>query len=133
MNCPCDERIFPAPLKIAAGLGSLPRQLATFPEFRAAMLGAIPAQGPLVRWRARSSADFGIMLLEMWAYVCDCISFYDQVRADESYLRTAQLRSSVRMLAGLLGYVPRPAVAALADLAVFADGRRPVTLPIGTA
>ncbi len=132
-NCPCDEQTFPAPRKIAAGLGTLPRHLATFPQFRAAMLAAIPSRGPLALWRARSSADFGIMLLEMWAYVCDCIAFYDQVRADESYIRTAQLRPSVRMLTDLLGYVPRPAVAAVVDLAVLADGRQPVTLPMGTA
>lgn len=133
MNCPCDELIFPAPLNIAAGLGSLPRQIATFPEFRAAMLAAIPGKGPLVMWRARSTADFGIMLLEMWAYVCDCVSFYDEVCGNEMFVRTAQQRSSLRGLTGLLGYIPRPAVAAVADLAVFVDGRIAMTLPAGTA
>jgi hypothetical protein len=132
MNCPCDQLVFPEPLNIPAGLSALPRQIATFPEFRAAMLNAIPAELALQSWRARSIEDFGVMLLEMWAYVCDGISFYDEVKADEFYLRTAQLRPSVRMLTGLLGYVPRPAVAALADLAVFIDGRQPLTLPIGT-
>jgi hypothetical protein len=133
MNCPCDERIFPPPLNIRAGLPALPRQIATFPEFRAALLAAIPTKGALAAWRARSNEDFGVMLLEMWAYVCDCIAFYDKVRADEFYDRTAQLRSSVRGLTNLLGYIPRPAVAAVADLAVIVDGRQPLVLPIGTA
>jgi hypothetical protein len=133
MNCPCDELIFPPDLDIPAGLTALRRQIATFPEFRAAMLAAIPTKGALVMWRARSNYDFGVMLLEMWAYVCDSISFYDQVRADEFYDRTAQLRSSVRMLTNLLGYTPRPAVAAMADLAVLVEGRQPVLLPAGTA
>ncbi len=30
------------------------------------------------------------MLLEMWAYVCDVLSFYDETIAHESYLRTAR-------------------------------------------
>jgi hypothetical protein len=133
MNCPCDQLVFPQPLNIAAGLPTLPRQIATFPEFRSAMLSAIPSELALIPWRARSAEDFGVMLLEMWAYVCDCVSFYDKIKTDEYFVRTAQLRSSVRMLTGLLGYIPRPAVAALADLAVFIDGRQPIKLPAGTS
>ena len=73
------------------------------------------------------------MLIEMWAYVCDLTSFYDSVFAQDSYVRTAVRRDSIRKLVDPLGYIPRPAVAALADLAVFADGRRAVSLPVGTA
>jgi len=132
-NCPCDEIVFPPPLIIPAGLESLPRQIATFHEFRTAMLSSIGEQPALADWRARSSDDLGIMLLEMWAYVCDSISFYDEVIANESYLRTARLRPSLRKLVGLLGYIPRPASAATVDLAVFADGRQPITLPAGAS
>lgn len=132
-NCPCDEIVFPPPLVIPAGLESLPRQIATFHEFREAMLSVIGGKTSLADWRARSSDDFGVMLLEMWAYVCDSISFYDEVIANESYLRTADLRPSLRKLVGLLGYIPRPASAATADLAVFAEGRQPVTLPAGAS
>ncbi len=132
-NCPCDEIIFPPRLAITAGLESLPRQLATFPEFRAAMLAAIGSQAALRNWRARSSDDLGVMTLEMWAYVCDVISFYDEALANEFYLRTADLRPSLRKLVGLLGYVPRPAVAATANLAILAEGRQPITLPPGTS
>lgn len=132
-NCPCDTIVFPPSLVIPAGLTDLPRQIAAFPEFRAAMLAAIPGKTPLAAWRARSDDEFGIMLLEMWAYVCDSISFYDSVIAHESYLPTARLRASIRKLVGLLGYIPRPASSATASLAVLADGRKPVLLPAGTA
>jgi hypothetical protein len=84
-------------------------------------------------WRGRHPEDFGMMLLEMWAYVCDLTSFYDDVLAHESYVRTARRRESLRKLVAPLGYIPRPAVAALAELAAFADGRRVVSLPVGTA
>jgi hypothetical protein len=133
MSCTCDILVFPPPLKIDAGLSYLPRQIATFPEFRAALLFAIAGKASLQPWRARSSDDFGIMLLEMWAYVCDSISFYDEVIANEVYIRTAILRPSLRKMVGLLGYVPRPGVAATVDLAVFADGRQPVKMLAGTA
>ncbi|MGA9772090.1 MAG: hypothetical protein WBV94_23865 [Blastocatellia bacterium] len=132
-NCPCDEVIFPRRLAIPAGLSRLPRQFATFPEFRAAMLSSIGNYPALRDWRARSSDDFGILLLEMWAYVCDNLSFYDEVIANEAYVRTTQQRSSLRRIVGLLGYVPRPAIASTAELAVFADGRQPIVLPAGTS
>ncbi len=132
MNCPCDQQIFPPPLGIPAGLSALPRQIASFPEFREAMLARILSEPPLLEWRARRSDDFGVMLLEMWAYVCDSISFYDEVIADESYVRTASLRPSLRKLVALLGYIPRPAVASGVDLALLVEGRQPFVVPAGT-
>ncbi|MCB0628743.1 MAG: hypothetical protein R2824_25495 [Saprospiraceae bacterium] len=134
--CPCDEFVFPVPLNIPAGLDHLPRQIAVFPEFRRAMLAATRApvgQHPLEEWRARAKDDLGIMLLEMWAYICDNLSFYDEVIAQEAYLRTAFRRPSLRRLVDLLGYLPVPAVAARAELAALADGRNLVKLPVGTA
>ncbi len=132
-NCPCDDIVFPPELVIHAGLERLPRQIATFPEFRSALLSWIGQEPALAHWRARGSDDFGIMLLEMWSYVCDCISFYDEVMAQEAYVRTAQLRPSLRKLVALLGYLPRPAVGAKAELALLAEGRQPIVLPPGTA
>jgi hypothetical protein len=133
MTCPCDARVFPVPLVIPAGLEDLPRQIAGFPEFRDSMLALIPSKAALAGWRARGDDDFGVMLLEMWACVCDVVAFYDKVIADESYVRTAKLRPSVRKLVGLLGYVPRPAVAATVRLALLADAKRAVTIRSGTA
>jgi hypothetical protein len=130
-NCICDKFVFPS-LSISAGLSALPRQIATFPEFREFLLSKINTESALQQWRARGSDDFGVMLLEMWSYVCDAISFYDEVIADESYIRTAALRPSVRKLVGLLGYIPRPAIGARVDLAILANGRLPVLLPAGT-
>jgi hypothetical protein len=133
MSCPCDKLIHPPGLVIPAGLDIIPRQIASFPEFRRAMLAAIRSQDALTNWRARGEDDLGIMLLEMWAYVCDALAFYDEVIAHEAYLRTARLRPSLRRLVDLLGYVPGPAVAASVKLALFAEGRQPVKIPAGTA
>ncbi|SHN40791.1 hypothetical protein [Chitinophaga sp. CF418] len=131
--CPCDRVEHPQALRINAGLSELPRQLAAFPEFRQAMLFAIRSKLPLASWQARKQDDTGVMLLEMWAYVCDVLSFYDKVIAQETYLRTASQRAALRRLVALLGYLPRPAVGATVQLAALADGRQPVLLPAGTA
>lgn len=131
--CPCDKLVHPQPLNIGAGLDHLPRQIAQFPEFRRAMLAHLREQDALMYWRARKQDDLGVMLLEMWAYICDSLTFYDAVLADEAYLRTAQLRPSLRKLIALIGYIPAPAVAATVNLAAFADGRQAIKLPIGTS
>ena len=132
-NCPCDQRIHPKKLDIPAGLRQLPRQIATFPEFRSAMLAAISPKYPLHRWNARKEDDYGVMLLEMWAYICDSLSFYDQVISQEAYIRTAHERSSLQNLVQLLGYIPRPAIAATVLLAAIAEGSKPLVLPKGLA
>ena len=119
-TCRCDTFEHPTQLLIPAGLSELPRQIAGFPEFRRALLAAIRRYPALSNWRGRSVDDFGIMLLEMWAYVADVQAFYDQVLANESYVRTARQRSSLRRLTGRLGYVPKPAVAADVSLAILA-------------
>ena len=93
------------------------------------MLRDIPLHPPLAEWRAREGDDLGLMLLEMWAYVLDILGFYDERIANETYLRTATLRPSSRKLAGLIGYQPRPALAASVVLAAIAAGQRPVTIP----
>ena len=161
MNCICDEFQFPPDVQIYSGLSRITRQTGTFAEFRRALLRGISIHTtnglenhPLWSlrylierdraglkkcleaiggWRGRHPEDFGIMLLEMWAYVCDLTSFYDEVLAHESYVRTSRRRDSLRKLIAPLGYIPRPALGALADLAAYADGKQVVTLPIGTA
>lgn len=161
MNCICDDFRFPPETIIVAGLTDLPRQTGTFAEFRRALLRAISIRTTnnienhplwslrylterdrdslrktltaIGEWRGRHPEDFAMMLLEMWAYVCDLTSFYDDVLAHESYVRTARRRESLRKLVAPLGYIPRPAVAALAELAAFAEGRQVIKLPVGTA
>lgn len=132
MTCPCDQPSAPAALDIAPGLTDLPRQRWSFVELRTAMLDRARWQAALAEWRARAPDDYGVMWLEMMAYVGELVSLYDKAIADESYVRTAKLRPSLRRLLGVLGYVPRPAVAAEVELALIADGAQPVTLPVGT-
>ncbi|RYF95821.1 MAG: hypothetical protein EOO00_04205, partial [Chitinophagaceae bacterium] len=140
--CLCDSFVHPEKLKIGMGLTDIPRQIAGFPEFRRAMLFSLrPKTGDLTDknkhaldfWKARQPDDLGMMLLEMWAYICDSLSFYDKVISQEEYLRTAMRRPSLRKLVALLGYLPGPAVGSTVYLTALADGRSKLKLPEGTA
>ncbi len=132
-SCGCGPLPHPPAPDIPAGLKTLAdRQLSGFPEYRAAMLTAIPRYLALTDWRARSEGDLGVMLLEAWSVVLDTTAFYDARIAERSYLQTAPDETAARNLTALIGHRPRPAMAARVDLTVEADGADPVTLPKGT-
>lgn len=131
--CDCDVQLFPPEPDIPPGLAVLPRQVLGFPEYRRAMLGRIRAHVPLVDLRARAGDDLGLMLLESWAYVLDVVGFYDQQIAQNLYLSTATDLAAVRRLTALIGYRPRPAVAADVLIAAIVDQGPPVAVPLGTA
>ncbi len=132
-SCGCPPPAHPRPPDIPAGLSSLaPRQLAGFPEYRAALLEAIDDLPALAGWRARGEGDLGVMLLEAWAYVLDVVGFYDARIAERAYLPTAPDAATAARLLALIGHRPRPAMAARVKLAVTVDGADPVSLPVGT-
>lgn len=136
MSCPCDEFNFPKQRAIAAGLAAAFRpahNLGRFPDWREALLQSVGQQAALGNWRARDPLDYGLMLMEMGAYLFDSLSFYDDLVAGESYIQTAALAATPRRLVDLLGYRPRPASAALVKLAAEADGKLSVKLARGTA
>ena len=87
--------------------------------------------GPLADWRP-SGNDFGLMWLEMWAYIADVLGFYDERIANETYIGTAVRRTSLRRIVELLGYTPKSGVAGTASVAALADGAVAVTLPPAT-
>jgi hypothetical protein len=122
---------------LPAGLASLPRQLVGFAEIRQRLLERLSNPDDAERsevlgpWRP-SGDDYGLMLLEMWAYVADVLAFYDERIANESYLGTAVRRPSLRRLVELIGYTPRGGIAATSVVAAIADGRVPVVLPPAT-
>jgi hypothetical protein len=134
----CDPQTTSPLETLPAGLLSLPRQLAAFPKIRQRLLERLadPAdlerQQTLGNWRP-SGDDFGLMWLEMWAYIGDVLGFYDERIANETYLGTAVRRPSLRRLVQLLGYTPRTGIAATANVAAVAEGRIAVTLPEATA
>src|SRR5947199_2352805 len=130
----CEPEISPTPQVIEnrPGLSSIRYRVGTYGSFLKAMTEQI-ARAPELRerWLTRSTDDFDIALLAMWAYVADILTFYQERIANEAYLRTALLQESVTALAALLDYKPAPGSAAEADLAFFLDKNKQVQIPVG--
>ncbi len=57
-------------------------------------------------WNTASEGDFGVMLMEIFAYVGDIQSFYGDRISQEAYLPTATQRQSLLNIAATLGYIP---------------------------
>jgi hypothetical protein len=75
--------------------------------FRQGMLNQIPLLLP--QWTDRSEADFGVVLIELMAYVADILSYYQDRVANEAFLASATQRRSVADLLRLIDYQIDPA------------------------
>ncbi len=126
------------------GLGAVTFRAGTHATFKAAMLDALAADTQRAL-RTRDDDDFAIALLDAWALAADVLTFYDERTINEFFLRTATDPSSLVQLSRLVGYRPRPGLAASTYLAyTIADpppatggltdarGRAPETIPIPT-
>lgn len=58
------------------------------------------------QWSGEDPSDFGVALLEAFAYIGDLTNYYIDRIANESYLPTATQRKSILNLARLYGYSP---------------------------
>ncbi|WP_339156813.1 putative baseplate assembly protein [Bradyrhizobium sp. 2S1] len=82
--------------------------------------------------RSRDRNDASIALLDAWAVTGDVLTFYQERIVNEGYLRTATERRSVLELARLIGYTPKPGVAASVYLAYTVEkDAPPVEIPAG--
>jgi hypothetical protein len=73
-----------------------------FASFRRLMLDRMAAIMP--DWKERNVADLGTVLVELFAYIGDHLSYYQDAVSTESYLGTARKRISIRRHARLLDY-----------------------------
>lgn len=82
--------------------------------FRNLLLDAKRTRIP--EWTSESPNDFGVVLIELFSYIGDILSYYGDRIANESFLRTATQRSSVLGFARLLDYRPSDNLAATVTL-----------------
>jgi hypothetical protein len=73
-----------------------------FASFRNALLDLIPRKIP--QWEDRSEADLGIMLIELFSYIADELSYFQDRVANEAFLRTARARASLANHLRLIDY-----------------------------
>ena len=113
------------------GLSSVRYRVGTYASFREAIVERAGRDPALSGWTARTDDDYGMTVIDLWSYVADILTFYQERIANEAFLRTALLRDSVVKLAGLLGYVPAPGRAAAAQLVFMLEQGKALTLHAG--
>ncbi len=79
----------------------------------------------------REASDPSIALLDAFACLADVIAFYRERLLNEGYLGTATERRALAEIAALVGYGPRPGVAASTSLAITMDKGGRALLPAG--
>ncbi|HEU4596499.1 MAG TPA: hypothetical protein VFS10_15290, partial [Pyrinomonadaceae bacterium] len=141
--CEGTEQLTPASTVNRPGLGALAYRVGTHGSFLETMLARLSNHAlvaptgeepprPLQALTTRDARDASIAFLDAWATVADVLTFYQERIANEGYLRTATERRSLMELARLIGYRPRPGVAASVHLAYTLDEDSEVTIPAGS-
>ena len=72
-------------------------------------------------------SDYGRALVDMWAYLCDILTYYQERIASESFLRTAGLEESVIELLYLVDYMPRRGRSASTLVRFVANEKKTIT------
>ncbi|GGS77819.1 hypothetical protein GCM10010156_40760 [Planobispora rosea] len=104
-----------------------------FRSLRQAMLDLAAYRLP--EWTDRSPTDLGVLLVDLFAYMGDILSYYQDRIAAESFLDTAVERRSVINLLRLVGYElasPAPASAELTLTFTAPAPGRPTTVTVPT-
>jgi hypothetical protein len=119
------------PLKIEnrAGLEHINFRIGHYNDIRESLLRNLDKDATLAGWTYRGADDPGIALLESAAVLGDILTFYQELYANEAYLRTAQWRESIGDLVRLLGYRLSPGLGGQATFAFEAKGTKAVTVP----
>ena len=135
--CPCGCR---APVLLLEppppGETHLRRRVGEFHGFVSDLVESVerqPVAGELLgsRWDVEGDPA-SLRLAQLWAYAAEGVAAYSELTAGESYLPTAQDWTDLRRIAALVGFRPRPPIAAqgwvVADLE---KGANPL-VPAGT-
>jgi len=91
------------------------------------------AQQAFPQWTPASEGDFGVLMVELLAYMGDVLSYYADRAQNEAYLATATQRASVLNIAKLLGYKPGTGTPAKGSVILkSASGSPEILVPAGT-
>lgn len=80
-------------------------------------------------WTNRDPSDFGMVLVELFAYMGDIMSYYIDRSANEAMIGTASQRQSLLDIASLLGYVPTLATPASTTVTFTNSSQAAITVP----
>ena len=122
---------FPVRPSNRPGLDRIGYRIGAYGEIREAMLHDLNRTALLAGWTHQTPDDPGIALLEGAAILGDILTLYQEVYANEAFLRTAAWRESVADLVRLLGYRLAPGLGGRGEFAFLASGTLPVPIPTG--
>lgn len=86
-------------------------------------------------WTARESSDFGVLLVDLWAYMSDVLHYYVDKAAGEAFITTATQREALLSLASLFDYSPQLQTASEATVTfsgVNVPAGQTIAIPAGT-
>jgi uncharacterized phage protein gp47/JayE len=86
---------------------------------------------PFARWHTGINADYQAMFIELWAYLADILTFYQERIANEAFITTATQQDSLLSLVSLINYIPSPGSAASGFAAFIVGKNTTVTIPAG--
>lgn len=101
-----------------------------YESIRADLIRLIRARIPT--WTAENPSDFGVAMVEGFAYAVDGLHYYLDRVANEAYLPTAVQRESLYAIAEMFNYTPRRAVPSEVYLTFRNATQAEVVLPAGT-
>jgi hypothetical protein len=121
--------LFPIRLYNRPGLPHIDYRIGSYRDFREALLRGLDKDPTLGQWTHREPDDPGIALLEGASILGDILTFYQQLYANEAFLRTAQWRESIADIVRLTGYRLAPGIGGRTVFAFEVKGEKPVTIP----
>ena len=83
-------------------------------------------------WTAADPADFGVALVEAFAYMGDVISYYIDRNANENFIATATQRNTILNIAQSYGYIPAGYRQAVVTVSFSNTSSNVITIPTGT-
>ncbi len=120
---------FPRKIQNRPGLAHINYRVGNYADIREALFRNLDKSGKLSDWTHRGADDPGIALLEGAAILGDILTFYQELYANEAYLRTARWRESIADLVRLVGYRLSPGLGGRATFAFEVKGTKPITVP----
>lgn len=84
------------------------------------------------QWTGEDPADFGLALVEAFAYMGDIVNYYIDRVANETYLPTATQRKNIINLANIYGYLPSGYRSAVTTVQLTNTDSSAITFPAGT-
>lgn len=83
-------------------------------------------------WTDRDPSDFGMLMVDLWAYMGDVLHYYVDLAAQESFVETATQKESILSFANLFDYIPNYRQSATATVTLANSSTADVVIPAKT-